>query len=130
MKGFLKKFPLMSYSVTVVLMAFFLMKDVPYDSNILVTLVNFLIIFLGLPLIGIGQIYTLLGIKASLPWVIPIFFLLDLLILYLRKCLIPSIRGKNKSLLIPKLNLSSHRLPSGLFSRILKVLSKSRNKKS
>ena len=101
MKKFLKLFPVTTYSVFVVLLALILMKDIQYDSNIFQTLLNFLIVFLGLPLIGIGQIYRFLGIKTSLPWVIPICFLLDLIILYIRKHLIPAIRGKNKKLLIP-----------------------------
>ena len=128
MKKFLKRFPLTTYSVIIVILIL-TGKDVDYDSRDPRVIWNLCIVLLSLPLIGIGQIYPLLGITASLPWAIPTCFLLDLTLLYLHH-LIPAIRGKNKSLLIPKLNLSSHRLLSGLFGKILKVLSKSRNGKS
>jgi hypothetical protein len=41
------------------------------------------------------------------------FFLLDLLTLYLRKCLIPAIRSKNKNLLIPNFLKSLLKLRNG-----------------
>lgn len=84
MKEFLKKFPLTIYSVIVLLIAFNVDRDVQYDSGELMVLVILAILFLSLPILAVGQIYTLLNIQVSLLWVIPIFFLLDLLIICLR----------------------------------------------
>jgi len=82
MKKLLKILPLTLYSTLVVLFVALTDSDIQYDSNAIHV---FLLIVLAAPLITIGQIYAILNIPASLPWTIPLFFLLDLLILYVRK---------------------------------------------
>ena len=81
MKIFLKKFPLTVYAVMVLLFIYFTDENIQYDSNFIHVA---LLMILSLPLIAIGQIYTFLKINVSLPWVIPLFLLLDLLLLSLR----------------------------------------------
>lgn len=92
MKNLIKKFPLTSYSVIIVVMIFIFVDDVNRDEILPIDPV-FWILILALPLIGVGQIYKLLGIKLSLPFVIPLFFLLDLVLLYIRTKLIPKLKS-------------------------------------
>lgn len=94
MKFFLKQFPLTIYATTVLLIALSFGQDVQYDSGELIVVPIVLIMLLSLPLLAIGQIYTLLGIEVSLAWVIPIFFLLDLLLLSIRKGYIKTVIKK------------------------------------
>ena len=82
MRRFLKIFPLTTYATCVVLFIFSLDDGIQYDSNVITVFVE--MVFVA-PLIAIGQIYALLNIKASLPWVVPIFLLLDFLVLSIRK---------------------------------------------
>jgi len=99
MKNFIKKFPLTIYSVIIVLTIFLFVDDSNRDEILPIDPV-FWVMILALPLIAIGQIYNLLEIKLSLPFVIPIFFLFDLALIYLRTKLIPKLKlsfKKNKN---------------------------------
>ncbi len=82
MKKLLKNFPLTIYAVLVILFVVSTEKNIQYDSHVIHV---FFLIVLSLPLIAVGQIYALLGIKVSLAWVIPLFLILDLLLLSIRK---------------------------------------------
>jgi hypothetical protein len=104
-----KRFPFVSYgflSSFFGLGSYYLFK-IDYDSSI-----GVLIIIILAPLIPISDFVNNLPIynnphgsnlELFIKLLIFLLFvlLLDLVLLYLRKCLIPAIRGKNKNFLIP-----------------------------
>lgn len=119
----IKKFPLSLFCIFVLLAGLFIKSSgATYDSQGLGGGLVLLIILLHPIFLLIGNFAKLLGFD----WLInffntPLFgicifsFFIDLFLLYIRKCLIPTILHKNKNLLIPN---------------FLKILFKSHNGKS
>ena len=87
MKKFLKILPLTSYAAIIVIVILLFVKDIQRDELLLTDPV-FWIFILSIPLIGIGQFYSFLGIKASLPWTILVCFFLDICLYFFKKLIL------------------------------------------
>ncbi len=107
----IKKFPLSAYGV-LFLLTYISWKLAHVDTNHVRSILWEILGFIFLPLIGLlmklseflassktGLIHGVFVVSL----IIFFLFLVDLLILYLRKCLIPAIRNKNTKFLIPKI---------------------------
>jgi hypothetical protein len=100
----IKLFPFASYGTIGLIVSITANFQNDYSSGLML-MIPFLPVFLVC-----GKICDLMQscvISSNLDFILmmiltlPFFLFLDLLILYIRKCLIPAIRGKNKKLLIP-----------------------------
>jgi hypothetical protein len=110
-KFFVKKFPLSFYGI-LFLFAYISWRLVDVDTNHELSTLWQILGFIFLPLIAFlmklseflassktGLIHGVFVVSL----IIFFLFLVDLFILYLRKCLIPAIRNKNAKFLIPKI---------------------------
>jgi hypothetical protein len=122
-----KMFPLGSYGIFNILFMWFLMLIEPvYDATQMLPGLVLLLLLLSYPPRLVNDFANFLGMG----WLVDFFnppllgicfflFLLDLILLYLRHHLIPSIKTKNPKLLVPsllnlKLNKKSTNNPNGV----------------
>ncbi len=106
-----KKFPLSVFAVFVLTASLIVQNSgATYDSQGVLGALVLLLILLNYPFRLANEFATFLGMS----WLVELFdppllgvcfflLLLDLLILYLRKCIIPAVRGNNPKLLIPSI---------------------------
>jgi len=97
MTKFIKRFPLTTYAILVLILFLVTKENMHPDNNFIIFIILW---FLMLPLTAVNQVMVLFGITNKILLLyspVFLFFLLDLFLLYFCNTLVPKLKSRFKS---------------------------------